>query len=71
MGQAVAVSNGTIVSWLKEILTLANIRASGWSIRKAAASYVASQGAPIRTIMEAGDWAHTSHNIWALHQMPA
>ena len=60
MGPAVAVSNGTIGSWLKETLTLAKIRASGGSTRKAAATYTASQGASIRTIMEADDWAHTS-----------
>ena len=41
-------------------LGLANTRASRGSTRKAAATYVASQGASIRTIMEAGDWAHTS-----------
>ena len=39
MGPAVAVSNATIVSWLKETLILANIRASGGSTRKAAAPY--------------------------------
>ena len=45
---------------LKKPLTLANIRSSGESTRKAAANYVASQGASIRIIMDAGDWAHTS-----------
>ena len=55
-----AVSNATIASWLKENLTLANIRATGGSTRKAAVSYAASLGASIRTIMEAGDWDHTS-----------
>ena len=60
MGPAVAVSNGTIASWLKETLTLANNGALGGSIRKAAATYVASQGASIMTIMEAGDLTHTS-----------
>ena len=51
---------GTIASWLKETLTLANIRPSRGSTRQAAATYAASQGADIRTIMETGDWAHTS-----------
>ena len=64
MGPAVAVSNDTIVSWLKETLTLANIRASGGSTRKAATTYVASQGTLIRAIMEAGDWAHSSMMYW-------
>ena len=48
MGPAVAVSNGTITSWLKKILTLANIKASGGSTRKAATTYTASQGVSIR-----------------------
>ena len=60
MGLAVAASNSTMASWLGVTLTLANIRASRGSTRKAAANYAASQGASIRTIMEAGDWAHTS-----------
>ena len=60
MGPAVAVSHGTIASWLKEMLTLANTRASGGSTRKAATTYAASQGASVRSIMETGDWAHTS-----------
>ena len=60
MDPSVAVSNGTITSWLKETLTQVNIRASGGSIRKAAATYAAIQGASIRTIMKAGDWVHTS-----------
>ena len=59
-GPAVAFSNDTIASWFKETLTLANIRTSGRSNRKAAATYAASQGASIRTIMEVGDWADTS-----------
>ena len=42
MEPAMVVSNGTIASWLKETLTLANIRTSGGSTRKAAATYVAS-----------------------------
>ena len=60
MGPVVAVSNGTVASWLKETLNLANITVSGGSTRKVAATYGASQGASIRTIMEACDWAHTS-----------
>ena len=39
---------------------LAKIRASGGSTRKTATSYAASQRALIKTIMEAGDAAHTS-----------
>ena len=34
MGPAVAVSNGTVTSWLKETLTLTNIRTSGGSTWK-------------------------------------
>ena len=60
MGPVVAVFNGTIASWLKETLNPANIRALGGSTRKAAATYTASQRASFRTIMKAGDWAHTS-----------
>ena len=60
MGPAAVVYYGTIASWLKQTLTLANIRASGGSTRKATATYVYSQGAFIRTIMEAGYLAHTS-----------
>ena len=60
MELAIAVSNGTIAIWLKETLTLANIRVSGGTTRKAPAIYKASQGASIRTIMEAGDCTHTS-----------
>ena len=60
MGPAVTVSSGLIASWLKETLTLANIRASGGSKRKATVTYVGSQRASVRTIMEASDWAHTS-----------
>ena len=59
MGPAVAASNGTIASWVKETFNLANIRISGGSARRAAATYAASQGASIRTIMEPGDGAHT------------
>ena len=60
IGPVVAVSNGRIGSWLKETLTVAIISASGGSTRKAVAIYVGSQGASIRTIMEAVDWTHTS-----------
>ena len=41
-GPGVAVSNGIIASWLKETLTIANIRASGESIKMVASIYVAS-----------------------------
>ena len=55
-----------------QTLTLANIRASGVSTRKAVATYMASQGPSIRMIMEAGILAHTStmygHYIRWLHQ---
>ena len=67
-----AVSNGRVASWFKETLTLANIRASRGSTRKAAATYAASQRTSIKTIMQAGDWAHTStiygHYIRCLHR---
>ena len=56
--------NGTIASWLKETLTLANIRALGGSTRKAAVTYVASHRVYIRTIMETCDWVHTSMMYW-------
>ena len=59
-GPGLAVSSGTTASWLKETLTIANIRASEGSTRKAAATYATSQGVSIMTIMEAGDWAHSS-----------
>ena len=39
MGWAVAVYKAAIASWLKETLTLPNIRASGGSARKITASY--------------------------------
>ena len=55
-GPVVTASNATIDNWFMEILTLTNIRASEGSIRKAAASYAASQGALIRKIMEANYW---------------
>ena len=60
MGPAVAISSGTIAIWLKDTLILANMRASGGSTRKAAATCEDSQGASLRTIMETCDWAHTS-----------
>ena len=60
MGLAVAVSNSTIANWLKETITLANIRASGWSTRKAAVTFAARLGASVKTIIGADDWAHTS-----------
>ena len=60
MGLTVAVSNATTASKLKETLTLANIRASGVSTRKTVTSFGTTHEASIRTIMEAGDLAHTS-----------
>ena len=60
MGLMTAVSNATVANWLKETSPLTNIRASGESTRKTATSYATSQGASIRTIMEAGDWDHIS-----------
>ena len=59
-GNAIAVTNGTIATWLTETLKLANIKASGGSTRKASASWAASKGVSIKTILEAGDWAHAS-----------
>ena len=59
-GNAIAMTNGTIATWLTETLKLANIKASGGSTRKASASWVASKGVSIKTILEAGDWAHAS-----------
>ena len=52
--------NGTIATWLTETLKLASIKASGGSTRKASASWAASKGVLIKTILEAGDWAHAS-----------
>ena len=52
--------NGMTASWLKKTLTLANIRGSGRSNKKADITYATSQGVSIRTIIEAGDWNHTS-----------
>ena len=49
-----------VASWLKETLTLTNIRAWEGLTRKATASYVAIQGASVKTITEAGEWTHTS-----------
>ena len=60
MGLALAVSNATVTSWLKDNLTLANIRTSGGSTIKAATFFAASHGASMRTIMEDGDQAYTS-----------
>ena len=59
-GLVTAISNATFVCSIKKTLTLANIMASGVSTRKITASYAVSQGASIKTIMEQGDWAHTS-----------
>ena len=59
-GNAITVTNGTIATWLTETLKLANIKASGGSTRKASASWVASKGVLIKTILEAGDLAHAS-----------
>ena len=59
-GNAIAVTNGTIATWLTETLKLANIKALGGSTRKASASWAASKGVSIKTILEAGDWAHAS-----------
>ena len=56
----VAVCNGTIASWLKETLTLVISGLPQGQPEKAGATYMASQGASIRTIMESGDWAHIS-----------
>ena len=55
-----AVINGTIATWLTETLKLASIKASGGSTLKALASWVASKVVLIKTILETGDWAHTS-----------
>ena len=60
MDPASAIPSARIASHLKETLTLANIRTPEGSTRKAATSYAANQGASIKTIIEAGDWAHTS-----------
>ena len=59
-GNAIAVTNGTIVTWLMETLKLASIKASGGSTWKASASWVASKGVSIKMILKAGDWAHAS-----------
>ena len=61
------VPSATIASWFQETLTKANIKASGDSTRKAAITYVGSQGASIKTIMEAGDWLILCfHDVWPL-----
>ena len=57
---AIAVTNGTIATWLTETLKLASIKALGGSAQKASASWAASKGVSIKTILEAGDWAHMS-----------
>ena len=54
------LSSAMVAKWLKEMLTIANIRALGESTRKAATSYAASQGVSIMTIIENGDLAHPS-----------
>ena len=59
-GNAIAVTNGTIATWLTETLKLASIKASGGLTRKASASWAASKGVSIKTILEARDWAHAS-----------
>ena len=59
-GNAITVTNGTIATWLTETLKLASIKALGGSTRKALASWAASKGVLIKTILEAGDWAHAS-----------
>ena len=59
-GNAITVTNGTIATWLTETLKLASIKASGGSTRKASASWAASKGVSIKTILEAGDWVHAS-----------
>ena len=59
-GNAITVTNGTIATWLTKILKLASIKASGGSTKKALASWAASKGVSIKTILEAGDWAHAS-----------
>ena len=53
MGLVTAISNATDANWLKETLTIAYIRASRCSPRKASRSWVASQEASIKTMAEA------------------
>ena len=60
IGPVISFSNAMIAKCLEKTLTLANIRASGGSTRKAVIFYPVSQGASIKTIMEAGDWVDTS-----------
>ena len=60
MGLAFTVSDAAVVNWLKETLTLVSITVSGDSTRKAATSYATCKSTLIKTIIEAGDWAHTS-----------
>ena len=59
-GNAITVTNSTIATWLTETLKLASIKASGGSTWKALASWAASKGVLIQTILEARDWAHVS-----------
>ena len=59
MGLAVMVSDDTNVDWIKETLTLVNIRVSRGSARKPLTKYATSKDASIKTITEAGDWIHT------------
>ena len=59
-GNAITVTNSTIATWLTETLKLASIKALGGSTWKASASWAASKGVLIQTILEAGDWAHVS-----------
>ena len=54
-GNAITVTNSTIATWLTETLKLASIKASGGLTRKASASWAASKGISIKTILEAGD----------------
>ena len=54
-GNAIAVTNGTIATWLTETLKLASIKASDGLTQKASASWAASKGVSIKTILEAGD----------------
>ena len=56
MGLVTVIPNATIVSWLKETLTLANNGASTSSTRKTTTSYATLQSASIKMIMEVGDW---------------
>ena len=59
-GNTITVTNGTIATWLTETLKLASIKALGGLTQKALASWAVSKGVSIKTILEAGEWAHTS-----------